>query len=127
MKKQAIRIDPTRRVVEAITVDGIEEMYRAMQCETFAAPYVMDNEDTLYADDEGLVNGHWGPNDFFQIDGYPEPMIGIALVLGANEEGESVDARSTVEDIRARVTFMDIAAVRAMAAAERSHETYPDR
>lgn len=43
----------------------------------------------LFLDDEGLfVEGQ----TFFILEGYPQPLAGKALVMGTDEEGESMDA-----------------------------------
>jgi hypothetical protein len=55
-------------------------------------------------DDEGLLKPQEG---FFIYEGYRQPLAGNGLVLGTDEEGESVDPKMTLEELKSRVTFMD--------------------
>jgi len=55
-----IKINPFTHLVTEVTVEkGLEGFYKAMsnefvKCECITAPAILDNEDTLFADDEGL-------------------------------------------------------------------------
>jgi hypothetical protein len=63
--------------------------------------------DVIYVDDEGLLK----PMDwFFAIKGGHQPFAGCGLVLGSNEEGETVSARIALQDLKRRVLHLRIVA-----------------
>jgi hypothetical protein len=65
------------------------------------------NGDVIYVDDEGLLK----PLDwFFAIKGGHQPFAGCGLVLGSNDDGESVSARIALQDLKRRVLHLRIVA-----------------
>jgi hypothetical protein len=58
----------------------------------------------VFVDDEGLVNGQH--QHFFVVDGYPQPLAGKGLVLGVDQEGDSVTPSVSLEQMRKMVTFV---------------------
>ena len=93
---RAILIDPAKQTVTEVDYDGdYQSIYKLTDCTTFTVPFVLENEDALYVDDEGL----WGATDFFRIEGYPDPLAGRGLILGTDEDGKSVAAKSDIEDL----------------------------
>jgi len=92
-----------KEITEVELSSDYRDIYKVIDCECFACPHIMENEDTLYCDDEGLLKPIEG---FFLLEGYPQPLAGHGLILGCNEEGESIDAKSSLESIKSRVKFM---------------------
>ena len=93
---RAILIDPAKQTVTEVDYDGdYQSIYKLTDCTTFTVPFVLENEDSLYVDDEGL----WGATHFFRIEGYPDPLAGRGLILGTDEDGKSVAAKSDIEDL----------------------------
>ena len=43
-----------------------------------------------------------GPVNFFTIGGYPDPLAGRGLIIGADDEGGSIAAKSMIEDLDVR-------------------------
>ena len=101
---RAIFIDATNRTVEEIDFEGD---FRAIQekigVRCFDCIELNEQRDTLYVDDEGLLNG---TQEFFYVDGkgYCQTFAGNGLVLGTNSEGESTDISGTE---KLKITFMD--------------------
>ena len=59
---KAILINPEDQTIKEIDIKkGINAMYKAIDCDGFAAPVTYDNGDTMYCDDEGLFK-HGRPN-----------------------------------------------------------------
>ena len=74
-------------------------------CEYFCCPYVFANNDTLYTDDESLLR----PDNIkggFMLLGYHSKLVGNGVILGTDDEGESVDAKSSIDNIASRITFL---------------------
>ena len=103
---KALLIDSKNRMITKIEIgEHFTEISKAIGCEVFAAPHIMQNNDTLYCDDEGLLKD---PQHFFLLDSYPQPIAGNGLILGCDNEGESVDVSMSLMELSNKVTFMDI-------------------
>lgn len=63
-------------------------------------------EETLWFDDEFLLKMEEGkPYDFFMLNGVAAPVGGNGLILGTNQEGESISTSLTVESTALNVSF----------------------
>jgi hypothetical protein len=63
------------------------------------------NGDVIYVDDEGLLK----PLDwFFAVKGGHQPFAGCGLVLGSNDDGETVSASIALEELKRRVLHLRI-------------------
>jgi hypothetical protein len=103
---KALLIDSKNKVVKQIEIgEHFTEISKAIDCDVFAAPHILENEDTMYCDDEGLLKN---PQHFFLLDTYPQPIAGNGLILGCDDEGDSIDVKTTLDELISRVTFMNI-------------------
>jgi hypothetical protein len=57
----------------------------------------------LYVDDEGLL--HDDIHGCFILDGWITPCVGNAIILGTNDDGESIDCKSTLEELQKQIKF----------------------
>lgn len=92
-----ILIDPFARTVVPVTDDkdwDYRTIYRWIECEDRGFTCVYLEKDCLYLDDMGLYQGY---EDYFTIGSYPHSMCGKGVLLGVDEEGETIDARMSVE------------------------------
>lgn len=104
---KAIKIDVIKQHVEEIDIeDSLNSMYAELDCNTFTAPYSFANNDVLYVDDEGLLKD-WEnvKGAFFLKEWNVQPLFGHGLIIGTNEEGESVDVSTNIEKIRNQIVF----------------------
>lgn len=109
---KAIFIDAENKTVEKIDFQGnYKDIQRKIKVSTFTCVGLNDDRDSLFVDDEGLING---TNYFFHIDGMtPHPLAGNGLILGLNSEtGDSKDASCFDIFDANTVQFMDRMAVR---------------
>jgi hypothetical protein len=103
---KALLIDSKNRLVKQIEIgEHYTEISKAIDCEVFTAPHIMQDNDTLYCDDEGLLKN---PENFFLLDSYPQPLAGNGLILGCDDEGESTDVSISLAELSSRVTFMNV-------------------
>lgn len=101
--KTGYLIDAVKRTITEVAVGDYKTIYPLLGCECFTCVGVED-DDTIYVDDEGLLKPQ---ENFFLYEGYPQPLAGNGLVLGTDEEGESVNPKMTLETLKGRVKFMN--------------------
>lgn len=101
---KAYLIDPTAQTVSQVEYDGnYKSIYKLIDCDTFTTVLLADDNDAIFVDDEGLLKDEPGP--FFNLKGYPQPLAGKGLVLGADNEGESVEPTATLDQIKDMISF----------------------
>ena len=107
--KKAILINSENQTLSYIQLsDDYREIPKAIGngCELFCCPITFDNMDGMYADDESLLR----PDDIkggFIMDDWYYPLVGNAIILGTDDEGESVDVKTTIEEIQSQIKFID--------------------
>ena len=104
---KAILINPMQESIRHISYDGDpKSIYRILQCTTYEAVYPFENGDTLWIDEEGLLNES---NFAFDILGSNElwhrTYLGSAMILGVDDEGESIECKSKLDDIKIIIKF----------------------
>jgi hypothetical protein len=100
---KAYLIDPVTRTVEEVTyADNFTHIYSLIDCDTFTCLTFNEHNDTVFVDDEGLFKPD---QHFFKLKGYPDPLAGKGLVLGTDEEGESVSPTISLEEFRKLISF----------------------
>ena len=104
MAVRAILIDPFTQTIEEVDYSGdYKDIYGLIECDLFTTVYLPNtSDDTMFVDDEGLYVEN---QKFFKIDGFEQPLAGRGLLLGTDEEGESIDCMSTVEEVKAIVSW----------------------
>lgn len=104
---RAILIDPFTETISEVDYDGdYKSIYRLLSDEkqtvdTFTVVGLSD-EETLFVDDNGLLNE---PTHFFIWKGYGQPLAGKGLILGVDEEGDSVATKYTLDYVKPRVLW----------------------
>ena len=101
---RAILINPFTQTIEEVDYSGdYKDIYSLIECDLFTTVYLPNtSDDTLFVDDEGLYVEN---QRFFKIDGFEQPLAGRGLLLGTDKEGDSVDCMSTVEEVKAIVSW----------------------
>ena len=99
-----IKIDPQNRTVETIESSGtLAEMYRILDCRMIDVCARQDNGDALTVDDEALY-AEPQPAAFF-FKGYG-PFHGVALLTGCDEEGETDEPLTTIEQATRQIEWV---------------------
>ena len=104
---KVIKIDSGNRTITQIELEkGLQPIYDAIgnECNCFTCPVELDNGDVIYADDEGLYHPFEGG---IMMPNWNYPIVGTILIIGTDEEGESVDAKTTVEEITPLIQWVD--------------------
>jgi hypothetical protein len=106
----AIKIDVVKQEVYPVQIStkNIDDIYNQLACDIFTCPMTLDNNDTLFVDDEGLFIDPSALLGAFYIDGFSsQPLFGHGLIVGIDDEGETDEVLSTVEEIKKKVTFLN--------------------
>lgn len=98
-KKKAILINAQQGVISQVEVGEYTDIYKHCGFGLFTT-VSLGNGETLYVDDEGLLNG---TQHGFTIEGYQDPLMGNGLILGSTASGDSKDTAFTAEAIKAKV------------------------
>lgn len=101
---RAILIDVVNRFLKEIQVgSSLEDYYKIINCGSIEVAIRLPNEDVCYVDEEGLLKK---ANFFFFIKGGIHVFAGNGIIVGTGREGESIDAKSSMEEIKQRVSFL---------------------
>lgn len=111
---KAILIDSKNKKVSYVEIDkekGLDDYYKHLKCECFTGAISFDNNDMLMVDDEGLMNLRHDTM-FFTIEGGYQPFAGNGLIVGGDDDGDSVDVKLTLSDLKGKIKFYNITEVR---------------
>jgi hypothetical protein len=99
---KAIKIDSLLNTITEIEIsDDFRDISRNIGCDLFCVGHVLANGDTLFVDDEGWIN-----TNVTRAFGFAGRILaGNGLVLGCDGGGESVNVKSTLEEVRKLVEF----------------------
>jgi hypothetical protein len=107
---KAIKIDVEKREVRFIEIESeLQPMYEAIGngCSCISSVISYENEDTMYADDEALLNPEKIKGGFMYPD-WQFPIVSNVIILGTDEEGNSVDCKSTLAQIKSNLRFISL-------------------
>lgn len=101
---RALIIDAENQEVREAELDPGSTL-RGMQAAVgglIAQAHCFDGTHELYVNDEGLLveHPHW-----FQILGAHQPFAGNGIVVGIDEDGETIAATMTLLELRGRIFF----------------------
>ena len=104
---KAILIDSKNKTVSEITIDEnaealLEEWYKHIDCELVQVAHDISKHDSILVDEEGLLKN---PDNFFTYNGAHQQFAGNGLIVGRNEDGETVDCEITLEEATLNVIF----------------------
>lgn len=104
---KAILIDPFARTVEEVEYTGeYTNINEHIKAQYFDVVRINRKGDAIFVDDEGLINGNEN-QQFFGWIGYANPLAGRGLVLGTDDEGESISPSIDLETVRKHVIWMN--------------------
>lgn len=109
---KAILIDPFTQSITEVDYSGdYHDIYKLIDCDTFTVATINHRQDGIFVDDEGLFKTEQA---FFWHKGYPQPLAGKGLILGCDEDGESVEPTTTLEEVKAATQFLNHAQLTAI-------------
>lgn len=109
---KAILINAKDRTIAEVEYGGdYRDIYKLLsgdepgKVDLFTAVELNAEKDTMFLDDEGLLKPQ---ADFFRWRDYGDgthPFAGNALILGTDDDGDSVEPKITLDEVKAKVTF----------------------
>lgn len=105
---KGILIDSKNKTVTEVTIDEngenlLEQWYEHIGCDLVEVAHDISEHDSILVDEEGLFKT---PNNFFSYTGAHQPFAGNGLIVGRNEDGETVDCQITIEEATLNVLFL---------------------
>jgi hypothetical protein len=102
---KALKIDVVNKTITEVELSHTKELYEiiANGCHTFCAPIEFENSDTLFADDEALLQSNL--EGCFMFPDWNYPIVGNAVILGTDEEGDVCDAKSKADELLETIIF----------------------
>lgn len=94
-------IHPETKSMEVVDVGDWRHMNQLIGSRTFTIGHHFDNGDVIYVDEGLLKPGLLS----FQVRRAPQPLFGKGLVLGTNDEGDSVDPVTAYVDTLELIRF----------------------
>ncbi|WP_018144206.1 MULTISPECIES: hypothetical protein [unclassified Thioalkalivibrio] len=100
---KALLIDPEQQTIEAVDVEGRDDIARLIGYDTLESDEIGPDGDRLFFDEECFLRGTTGR---FQIDSVI-PVSGKGLVVGSDDAGATLkDVASDLESIRGRMKYL---------------------
>lgn len=104
---KAIKIDVTKKSVYFVEIgNDFQDTKKELGCDIFSCPITYDNEDSMYCDDEALLKPAAIKGAFIFPD-WSYPIVSDALILGTDDDGDTIDVKSSIEDIEKGIRFID--------------------
>jgi hypothetical protein len=102
---KALKIDVVNKTITEIELEHTKEIYSIIGngCHTFCAPVEFDNQDTLFADDEALLQPEL--KGCFMFPDWRYPIVGNAVILGTDYDGDVCDAKSKIDELLELIIF----------------------
>jgi len=102
---RAILIDPVARTMTEVDYDGdYKSIYRLIDVDMFEVMQISDIE-SVFIDEEGLLKEP-APTHYFKIGDDGHPLSGKGLVLGVNDEGDSIATQLTIDELSTIIQFV---------------------
>lgn len=102
---KAIKIDSNlRQVIEVDITSDYNDINKQIGSDIFTIGHSLKKRDTLMVDDEGLLKNE---NTFFVYKGAHQPFAGNGLITGCNSQGETVDCKIDINEVKQNVEFYD--------------------
>jgi hypothetical protein len=101
MSNTAILINANDNTISLVSIKDYKDISKFGQFDLFTCVQIDAKGNTLYVDDEGLLNG---TSRGFVIEGYEQPLMGNAVLLGTNlNTGDSKDTSLSLEKVASMV------------------------
>ena len=98
---KAILINARTNTISFVSIKDYKDISKFGDFDIFTTVQLDAKGNTLYVDDEGLING---TTIGFTIEGYEQPLMGNGIILGTNlRTGDSKDTDFSLERVASMV------------------------
>lgn len=107
---KAIKINVEKRQLEYVELtNDYKDIYNHIGngCSHFEVPIKFDNEDTIFTDEEICLRENDIKGGFIMED-WRYPLLNNGIILGVNDEGDSIDCKSTIEELKEKIFFVSV-------------------
>jgi hypothetical protein len=108
--KKGIKINVQTKKLEYVELaDDYTDIYTNIGngCKLFQVPYEFDNKDTIFIDEEICLR----ENDImggFMMENWRYPLLNNGIILGCDNEGNSIDCKNTIEELEDIIFFVPV-------------------
>lgn len=100
---KAYKVDATANTISEIEISNdYREISKHIGCDLFCSAARLDNEDTLFVDDEGWLNSNVKRAFFFR----GELFAGNGIFVGGTRDGKSASVKTSMKKIESELKFM---------------------
>ena len=99
---RAILIHPDTRSIDAVEIQGRDDIVRLIGYDTLETDAVGDAGDRLFFDEECFLRGTTGR---FQVDTLV-PVSGVGVIVGVGDGDTLRDAATSIDELRARIRYL---------------------
>ena len=106
---KVIKINVETQTIENVTIENSsKDIYAQIGngCALFCIPVQFENGDDLFADDESLLRENDIKGGFIMPD-WRIPIVGNAVIFGTTWDGDNCDCKTTIENLKDKVKFLD--------------------
>ena len=102
---KAIKIDSEKRTISLVDVANYRNICTEINhsCERFICPIVFETLDVMYADYYAGINCN---SCGFILDGWVHPILGNAIIVGTDFDGDLTDIALSIKDIEEQISFV---------------------
>lgn len=102
---KAIKIDVANQTISQVSIQDYTEIYNQIGngCNLFCCPIQYPNNDVLYCDDEALLRDDL--QGCFSFPDFNYPIVGNAIILGSDDEGDSQDAKTEIFELQNKIIW----------------------
>src|SRR5574343_1281358 len=111
MKTKALFIDAKEKTITEVKIgNGLKDVYDLIggECQLVETAFYGKEGDWCVVDEEGLFHSH---ETGFAVMGEDGEMlnvfVGSGVMMGADEEGDTVDVKTTAEELSKRIQWVD--------------------
>lgn len=103
---KAIKINVYERTLTYIDISNYREICSTLndKCNNFICPMIFETLDTMYADYYAGINNK--NKSGFLLDAWTHPIIGNALIVGTDLNGDLCDVIISISDIENNISFV---------------------
>lgn len=102
---RAIKINSITRTITIVEVESYRHICNELHenCQNFICPMIFATNDVMYADYFAGLNGFSGG---FMLDGWVHPVLGNAIIVGTDSDGNLADVIVSKGEIDTQISFI---------------------